>query len=93
MRLTPKEINEIKKVISTYDPHAQIYLFGSRVHDEKKGGDIDLLVFSQKIDRSQRRQIVASLWEALGEQKIDLLVAKNKEESFVQLALEEAVLL
>ena len=33
MRLTQNEISIIKKNILDFDPHAKIYLFGSRVND------------------------------------------------------------
>jgi len=49
MRLTENEISVIKKCILDFDPQAKIYLFGSRVNDLAKGGDIDILVISGKI--------------------------------------------
>ncbi len=44
MRLKTTEIEIIKKVINAYYEGACIYLFGSRVDDTKKAGDIDLYV-------------------------------------------------
>jgi predicted nucleotidyltransferase len=46
MRLSAIEIRHIKEVIHRADREAHIYLFGSRVDDQKRGGDIDLLVIS-----------------------------------------------
>jgi predicted nucleotidyltransferase len=45
MRLTPEQARAI--VVATRElagPDASVRLFGSRLHDELKGGDIDLLV-------------------------------------------------
>ena len=45
MRLSKKEIQVILRVAKEiYGEGVEIYLFGSRINDEKKGGDIDLLV-------------------------------------------------
>ena len=43
MRLTQKEIEIIKNTINRYIKDSKIYLFGSRLDDNKKGGDIDIL--------------------------------------------------
>ena len=48
LRLTTEEQNAIRKVIYEADPEAQVWLFGSRVNDQAKGGDIDLLILSKK---------------------------------------------
>ncbi len=42
MRLSSKYINVIKKYFHIFFGEGDIYLFGSRVDDDKKGGDIDL---------------------------------------------------
>lgn len=93
MRLSEKEKQSIKDVILELDSEALIYLFGSRVHDEKKGGDIDLLILSSKITEKNRRQIKLKLYDALGEQKIDLLIASDKSEPFVKIAVETGTLI
>ncbi|MBU0455630.1 MAG: nucleotidyltransferase domain-containing protein [Gammaproteobacteria bacterium] len=48
MRLTPFEVQTIKSIIQKHDPNAKIYLFGSRVNDQARGGDIDLLTQAPK---------------------------------------------
>ena len=46
MRLKDFEIRAIKEAVRSMDSKAKVYLFGSRVDDTKKGGDIDLLIIS-----------------------------------------------
>jgi len=42
MRLTNFEATTIKKVFTEIFGEGKIYLFGSRIDDSKRGGDIDL---------------------------------------------------
>lgn len=93
MRITEFERQAIKNAVFSIDPHAQVFLFGSRVSDEKKGGDIDLLVLSSDIDREQIRKIKIELYDQIGEQKIDILLAPDTDDPFVEIALERALLL
>lgn len=44
MRLTNIEIESIKRTFLEVFKCGEIYLFGSRVDDTKKGGDIDLYI-------------------------------------------------
>jgi predicted nucleotidyltransferase len=57
MRLTEIEISSIKNIILSVDNHADIYLYGSRVDDAKRGGDIDILVISKSIDFNDKLEI------------------------------------
>ena len=41
MRLSKRYIEVIKKYFKEFFENGEIYLFGSRVDDSKKGGDID----------------------------------------------------
>ena len=51
MRITEHEKNVIIDAVNSTDPHAKVWLFGSRVYDSKKGGDIDIAILSEKIDK------------------------------------------
>ena len=94
MRLLDYEIKAIHEVISAFDKEAKIYLFGSRVDDEKKGGDIDLLLISEKLNNRDKRKIRLALCDKLGEQKIDILIGTEGEKNnFYKIALNEGVLL
>ena len=60
MRLSKKEIQVILRVAKEiYGEGVEIYLFGSRINDEKKGGDIDLYV----VPRSEKAYwLVSGCW-------------------------------
>lgn len=92
MRLSKYEADVIKHSVFKHDPEAYVYLFGSRVDDTKKGGD-DLLILSNKIVFSDKIDIKAAIFEKLEEQKIDIVIAKDKKKPFVRLALKQGVLL
>lgn len=80
MRLTDFERELIKKAFYETFQDGKIYLFGSRVDDTKRGGDIDLyLCPSQKYEneRERKRKFQILLDEYLGEQKIDVVMAKE----------------
>ncbi|MFI5343503.1 MAG: nucleotidyltransferase domain-containing protein [Chlamydiales bacterium] len=91
MRLTKEEVSIIKSSILQVDPNAKIFLFGSRVHDHKKGGDIDLLIFSDTLTFLDKGKIRTLIFEQLEEQKIDITIAKDDSDPFVKIALEEGV--
>lgn len=77
IRLTPKEIEIISEAVYGFDKNAGIILYGSRTDESKKGGDIDLLVLSDKISYESRRKIKVELINKLGDRKIDLIVSAD----------------
>lgn len=91
MRLTEFEVDAIKECIYQFDPGAKIILFGSRIDDTKKGGDIDLLVLSEKITKSERRRIKINLYDKIGEQKIDMIVTPEIISAFHRIAISEGL--
>ena len=91
MRLKPFEIQAIEKTVCSLDPNASIYLFGSRVDDSRKGGDIDLLIFSENLTYHDKIKIKKLLFQEIEDQKIDIIIAKNDADPFVRLALEQGV--
>lgn len=83
MRLTAKEVRAIQQGFSAHLSSFKLFLFGSRVDDSKKGGDIDLLVV---VDPEQKNNVVRlksrirlKIFEIIDEQKIDITVATQDE--------------
>ena len=79
MRLTPEQIAMLKEAASEYfGADASVLLFGSRVDDSKRGGDIDLLVCPGPDARDQifsrRIRLLTRLERMLGERKIDVVI-------------------
>ena len=93
MRLSQYEIRSIKDVVYSFDSNARIYLFGSRVYDDKRGGDIDLLILSNKLTSKDARKARLSMYDKIGEQKIDIVIAQDLSKPFTRIAVEEGVLL
>lgn len=91
MRLAAHEQSAIREAIHEADAEASIYLFGSRVDDEAKGGDIDLLVLSSKITLMMKLGILARLHRTLGERKIDIVVYPDTSRPFPRMVLQEGV--
>lgn len=93
MRITNRERQAIKDVITQLDPKAKVFLFGSRTDDNSRGGDIDLLILSGIISERNRREIRVSLFEQIGEQKLDIVIAKDLDKPFVRIAYNNGILL
>jgi len=91
MRLSAAEHQALRQAITQADPAARIWLFGSRVDDTALGGDIDVMVLSQRINLMAKLNILAQLHQALGEQKIDLIISPDDSPAFVKLAIASGV--
>ena len=92
MRLTDTERRIIKQTVQPFDQSARVILFGSRANDKARGGDIDLLIISERIASDDLNAIRWRLWEQLGEQKIDLVLSREKiDEAFARTAIEQGV--
>jgi len=92
MRLKPNEVAAIKTTILNLDSDADIFLFGSRTDDSKKGGDIDIVILSRRLTTGDdKRAIKKVLYGLLGEQKIDIILAADDADPFVKLALQTGV--
>lgn len=69
-----KNFNEVKKII----------LFGSRIDDSKRGGDIDVLLITSDDDVFIKKiHALIDMQLRLGEQRIDLLTANAEDERLI----------
>ncbi|MBF0159677.1 MAG: nucleotidyltransferase domain-containing protein [Magnetococcales bacterium] len=85
MRLADHEAETIRQAVGAlFGSDSEVWLFGSRVDDTKRGGDIDLLVV---LSSSRPDEDAAAIWNSrirllerlerqLGERKIDVVMAK-----------------
>ena len=94
MRLTEFEVKSI--ITNTkifFGSEAKIYLFGSRIDDCKKGGDIDLYITPANIEDLFQKKIkfLIALEKLIGEQKIDIVFAQDPARLIEQVALQEGV--
>ena len=93
MRLSNQEINSIKKAFKEVFEDGRIFLFGSRVDDSKKGGDIDLYLIpkNKSYTLKQKIRFLAKLDEYIGEQKIDVVLAKNNDRYIEKEAIKSGI--
>ena len=90
MRLSTDQILAIRQAATVaFGQGTSVWLFGSRVDDAKKGGDIDLLVRPQSLIASgaadgaqgfmQKIKMLTLLEQHLGERKVDLVVEQPQD--------------
>jgi len=73
----------------------EVYLFGSRVDDSKKGGDIDILILSEnKIKHTDFFKMKQLFYSKFGAQKLDIVgFTKEDQSAFKKYILSYAKLL
>ncbi|MDQ7038430.1 MAG: nucleotidyltransferase domain-containing protein [Aquificota bacterium] len=75
VRLTPQQVKDIKEAVrKVLGKNAKVYLFGSRTDLRKRGGDIDLLVLTDREMTEEQKfrakmDISVELLKRLGERK------------------------
>ena len=95
MRLQKQEIHTILHVArNIYGEKVKVYLFGSRLDNTKRGGDIDLLIRTDEEKKGvlARIRMIAQLKYLLGDQKIDI-IGDHEDSIVAQEALRKGVLL
>jgi len=77
VRLKNTELQAIMNAVRGKDPRAEVFLFGSRTHPSSRGGDIDVLILSDRIGYRDEWEIRRKILDEIGWQKLDLVVEKT----------------
>ena len=97
MRLKVEEKNKIIQYAKDFfGNEVSLYLFGSRVDDNKKGGDIDLFLESEEIiDMQTQIKFLTAIYKDITQRKVDLLIKTpaSKNLSIYKTAKKEGILL
>ena len=89
MRLKPEITDYLKLLIYDKIPGSTIYLFGSRIDDKARGGDIDVLILTaEPAEKSILRKIRIDLIKKFGWRKIDLVNFTHSDESIFRQLIE-----
>jgi len=93
MRISEYEKNIIIDAAKSVDINAKVWLFGSRADNSKKGGDIDIAILSEKINKDAMKEIQVKrfICNRIGEQKIDIVSSTEGKEAFFRLAIENGI--
>jgi predicted nucleotidyltransferase len=93
MRLDPNIASFLKTGLKKIEKDSEVYLFGSRVDDSQKGGDIDILwLTSEKIPQSTLRKFKVEFYKKFGVRKLDIVnFSFDQEDIFKEIALQKAV--
>ncbi|MFP4485053.1 MAG: nucleotidyltransferase family protein [Spirochaetaceae bacterium] len=98
MRISESVTRTIKDSVARhFGAEARVYLFGSRVDDAARGGDIDLLVETGLAGQEALRakvRVMTDIQLAHGDQKIDIVVTSpgsDDQRAIVSEARKEAV--
>jgi predicted nucleotidyltransferase len=99
MRLSPQHIAALRAAIDSIVPDAAaIRLFGSRLDDDARGGDVDLMIdLDHPVEHpaALSAQLSVRASRAIGGRKVDVMLrAPNLTQSAIhKIAQEEGVLL
>jgi predicted nucleotidyltransferase len=88
LRLSKDEVKFIKKTINSI-LESEIYIFGSRLDDNKKGGDLDIyLIPKEKEDLSYKVGLIRMILEERLLIPVDIVIAKDKNREIEKEALK-----
>lgn len=90
MRLSEFERNGLKKALEGFQGNA--YIFGSRLNDRSRGGDIDILIMPDHADGIKHESKISWKFVTECEQTLDILTWKAND-PFCEHILKQAVLI
>ncbi len=90
MRLSLKEQQEIKKILKDIFGDVKIYIFGSRLDDSKKGGDIDIFLQIPKpiANKRAKRAKAKMLLEEKLLKPIDIIIEEDANQFIKKEAMQ-----
>ena len=99
MHLAPPHQQQILSIIrSAYGTNCRVWLFGSRVHDYTRGGDLDLYVETELLRPQsgavcKRHQVALAIEEVIDGISVDLLVRyrDDREQALQTLAKQKGI--
>ena len=96
MRISEQEKQDIIELARKHiSATARVWLFGSRVNDNARGGDVDIFIEVDQLNGVVERKINfrLALEDRWGERKVDVLIydTQYKEQPIHQLARHEGV--
>jgi predicted nucleotidyltransferase len=97
MRLSEYEQKTIRDLArETFGRDSRVFIFGSRVDDTRRGGDIDILIqtnLSGRTARARKIHYVVALKKKIGDREIDVVIKGNdsRHKPIFDVALEEGV--
>lgn len=94
MRISKNDLKTLKSTIKKHIYDAEIILFGSRIDDNRKGGDIDIFVETKyNITLKDELKILSELEKNGISRKVDLIIKTpfKKEQSIFKTILKEGI--
>ena len=87
MRISEYEIESIKNLAYIhFGKDVQVFLFGSRTENKKRGGDIDLFIAhpnSEQLKIQTKINFITDLILKIGDQKIDVVLENHAAKNSV----------
>lgn len=85
-RISEENIDIIQKTFKKhFEPVDHLWIFGSRVDENKRGGDLDFYVEAHESASAavkSKRAFICDLWHSLGDQKIDVVINLVSQSTF-----------